>query len=536
MPLSQRPLLLATVCAAVLIQGLPGPADGFWPFAGAAMAQDDDDDDDDDAGDDDDDDDDRPRPRPRPSDGDDDDDEPPPPPPPPPPPSDDDDDDAPAPRPTPGDDDDDDAPAPRPRPAPAADPAPAPQAAPPRAPRAPQAVAEAEAPPPLFAPEILVDDLTAEDLAILTVEGFVLLDTVPLPGTVHVVSRLAAPPALSLEEARARVRALPSGPEADFNHYYRSLQDGTLTPAAATNPAPQASPPVADPIPPGLLPSGPCAHANCAAFDAVGWPQDRGALPGCTVTQTVGVLDTGVNAAHEFLIGARVEVIRLSDDSQDPSRAVHGTAVTSLLVAPPGGRVEGLIPEAQVIVGDIFSRDGSDERADLVTLLLGLDLMVERGVRVVNLSLAGPPNTVLEEAVGRLAAEHGMVMIAAAGNAGPSADPAFPAGYDPVIAVTAVDRRGRTYDGAQRGPHLDLAAPGVDLLLATSVSGARPQTGTSFAVPFVTAAAALALSQDPAATPQMVADRLSALSRDFGAEGPDEVFGKGLLIVTDLCP
>jgi subtilisin family serine protease len=254
------------------------------------------------------------------------------------------------------------------------------------------------------------------------------------------------------------------------------------------------------------------------------------------VTLPIGILDTGVNIDHEFLAGAQVDLVTLSDTTVDPSRAVHGTAVTSLLVAPPGGRVEGLIPEAKVIVADIFGRDGDDERADVVSLLRGLDLMAERGVRVLNLSLSGPPNTVLQEAIDRLARDHGMVIVAAVGNDGPSAEPAYPAAYDDVIAVTAIDRRGRVYDDAQRGNHVDVAAPGVDLLLATSVSGARPQTGTSFAVPFVTAAAAVILSQNPDLSPQMVADRVAALTQDFGAEGRDDIFGQGILQATELCP
>jgi hypothetical protein len=396
----------------------------------------------------------------------------------------------------------------------------------------------------------VVDNLTPDDLAILLAEGFSVIEETPLPGTVRVLTRLSGPDGLTLEAARDRVRTLPSGPEADLNHFYRSRQDDitaasgqpTSDAAAASGDDTEILPAAAPSSLPEIvvdltrLPSGPCTHANCAVFDAVGWPRDRAALPGCSVTLPIGILDTGVNIDHEFLAGAQVDLVTLTDTAVDPSRAVHGTAVTSLLVAPPGGRVEGLIPEAKVIVADIFGRDGDDERADVVSLLRGLDLMAERGVRVLNLSLSGPPNTVLQEAIDRLARDHGMVIVAAVGNDGPSAEPAYPAAYDDVIAVTAIDRRGRIYDDAQRGNHVDVAAPGVDLLLATSVSGARPQTGTSFAVPFVTAAAALILSNDPELSPQMVADRLASLTQDFGAEGRDDIFGQGILQATALCP
>ena len=93
-------------------------------------------------------------------------------------------------------------------------------------------------------------------------------------------------------------------------------------------------------------------------------------------------------------------------------------------------------------------------------------------------------------------------MIAAAGNDGPRAEPAYPAAYDSVIAVTAVDRSGTIYRRAIRGAHVDLAAQGVEVWTAASVKGARWKTGTSFAAPYVTAAVALWLQHDPMLTPE----------------------------------
>ena len=95
-----------------------------------------------------------------------------------------------------------------------------------------------------------------------------------------------------------------------------------------------------------------------------------------------------------------------------------------------------------------------------------------RGVQVTNLSLSGPPNALLEQLLRRLA-EGGIVIVAAAGNEGPKAGPAYPAAYADVIAVTAVDRMKRPYRRAGRGEHIDLSAPGVDIWTAASISGAR---------------------------------------------------------------
>lgn len=367
--------------------------------------------------------------------------------------------------------------------------------------------------PPAFAPELVVLDLSETELLDLLASGFGLLQRILL--SEGSLTRLDPPPGTPLEAARALVRALPSAPAADFNHYYRPGQDA-FRPAGV--PAPE-----------------PCGHANCNAWDLIGWPAGRAAIPGCAVTVPVGVIDTGVNPDHDQLQGARIEVARLAGAGAPPSGAAHGTAVVSLLVGQQGQRVAGLIPEAGVIAIDIFARQGGDERAEVVALVLALESMAGRGVRLVNLSLSGPENAVLTRTLDRLSGPGGLVAVAAVGNAGPEAPAAWPAAHPGVLAVTAVDGRGRLYGGAQRGPHVDLAAPGVNLLAATSVRGARAQSGTSFAAPFVTAAAAILLSRSPGLDVAALRQRLGADARDLGAAGRDPLYGAGLISAQGLC-
>lgn len=365
----------------------------------------------------------------------------------------------------------------------------------------------AAAPAPEFAPELVVRDLAETDLVALLAEGFGLLERIALPG--GTLTRLAAPPGLTLDGARDRVRALPAAPATDFNHFYRTGQGAAL--------------PAAQPA------EAPCLHANCAAWALVGWPAS------CAVGLTVGVIDTGVNLDHDQIAGAAVELIRLAPEAAPPSGRVHGTAVVSLLAGQRTDRVAGLIPAAPILAIDIFTRAGADERADAISLVRALEEMAARGVRLVNLSLSGPPNAVLSEALDRLTGPGGMVVIAAVGNGGPEAEPAAPAAHPGVVAVTAVDARGRLYGAAQRGGHVDLAAPGVNLTVATSIRGARAQSGTSFAVPFVTAAAAVLLTREPGLDGPGVAARLSGLARDLGAPGRDPLYGAGVLGAGGLC-
>lgn len=368
-----------------------------------------------------------------------------------------------------------------------------------------RAGAPAAVPPPAAAPwEIVVSDLVEPSLATLTAEGFEVIAQRRLAALDRTITRLRVPEGLSIEQARDRVRTLPGGEDADLNHFYRS-QSGEK----------------------------PCSDENCADRQLVGWTFDTP----CAVGLPIGVIDTGVNPQHEILAKARIELTRLAEPSPDtePSAAVHGTAIVSLLVGDPDSRVPGLLPAAEVVAVDVFSKDGGDERADVPSLLVGLDHLHAGGVRVVNLSLAGPENGVLTEVLNALAAEDRLILVAAAGNGGPTAPPAWPAAHPAVLAVTAVDTRGRVYRAAQRGAHLDLAAPGVDLLAATSIRGARGKSGTSYAAPFVTAAAAAILSASPELAASEVRALLTATATDLGDAGADNIFGAGLLNATGVC-
>lgn len=392
------------------------------------------------------------------------------------------------------------------------DPDPAQGSPEPQAPRGPQAPAP-EALQRQLPDEIVVLGLGPADLSALLAEGYAIIAQESLPVLSRDLTRLRAPAGVTLEAARDRVRALPTGEDADLNHLYRTEQ--AAEPEAREEPT--------------------CEHVNCRGWEMIAWPLLPADARGCPVDVTIGMIDTGINAAHDLVAGADLEVLTLADGDLRPSSAIHGTAVASLLIGRPDGPVPGLVPEARLIAVDAFRRDGGDERADLVTILRGLDLLAGRGARIINLSLAGPDNRVLESSIEQLTQGERVLIVAAAGNGGPRGEVAYPAGYEETIAVTAVDASARAYRLAQRGAHVDIAAPGVEVLAATSISGARFQTGTSFATPVVTAAAALVLSRTPGLAPAEVAGILKDSARDLGAPGADEIFGHGLLQAGSFC-
>lgn len=375
---------------------------------------------------------------------------------------------------------------------------------------APQRQRPAPPPPVAAADEIVTLALDADDLDALLAQGFALIEerTIAAFGTVS--RRLRIPAGLTLEAARDLVRALPSGQDADFNHFYRAGQGFALG----------------------------CRGIECPARTAFGWalPDAADRSRSCGAGLRIGIVDTGINADHHAFADAALTVEQLAPASGAESGLMHGTAVAALLIGRPDSRSPGLVPAAEVVAVDAFYRQGGDERADVFTLAGALDLLAGRDVQVMNLSFAGPENDFLEAMIRRLIDERDIVVVAAAGNDGPRAAPRYPAAIDPAIAVTAVDRNRNVYRRAVQGVHIDLAAPGVDVWTAASIRGARPKTGTSFAAPFVTAAAGLLRLAEPGLSAPEVKARLMAAAEDLGAPGLDPVFGAGLVpAVTEDC-
>ena len=159
----------------------------------------------------------------------------------------------------------------------------------------------------------------------------------------------------------------------------------------------------------------------------------------------------------------------------------------------------------------------------------------ERGVRVINLSLSGPPNKLLEKAIAAAIASD-VVIVAAAGNKGPGAEPAYPAAYPGVVAVTAVDRDLRIYARATRGDYIALSAPGVDVWTASVPGRRRPEKRHLLRRPLRLGGRGGA----PCASPRSSHRRRSNATlfdaaRDLGGEGRDPVFGWGLVQAGGLC-
>ena len=269
------------------------------------------------------------------------------------------------------------------------------------------------------------------------------------------------------------------------------------------------------------------------AVGTVGWPAARST---CGHGLRIGMIDTPVDTNHVAFTGRDVTHRSFLADQVIPAAPDHGTAVAALLVGDPTtDGFGGLVPDASLVAASIFQRqpDGSAV-GNLYALLKALDWMASQDLDVLNLSLETGANEILNTAVQQVV-DRGLVVTAAAGNGGANASPAHPAAHPGVIAVTAVGTALQPYDYANHGDYIDFAAPGVELWTAVP-GGGEIQSGTSFAVPFLTAMAAMQVGQSGrGAGIAALREALAANSRDLGAPGKDDVFGWGLVRFSPDC-
>jgi len=239
----------------------------------------------------------------------------------------------------------------------------------------------------------------------------------------------------------------------------------------------------------------------------------------------VAIIDSLVDAAHPDLAGSiagRFDAVTTADKPDE-----HGTGMTGAIVAHR--KLLGVAPRARILAIHAFSPDAQHpQQATTQNIIAGIDWAIAKGARIINMSFAGPRDPALAQAL-QIAREKGVVLIAAAGNAGPKSPPLYP-GADPnVIAVTATDDHDRLFNRANQGRYIAVAAPGVDILVPAPDNGVQLTTGTSVASAHVSGVAALLVAQKPSRTPDEIRTILTSTAKDLGPKGVDPQFGAGLV-------
>ena len=275
---------------------------------------------------------------------------------------------------------------------------------------------------------------------------------------------------------------------------------------------------------------GRCCGDKSYGKAAIGW-KDK--FADCARDINVGVIDTDVDLQHPAFFGQRITRRAFLADGKRSSPNAHGTSVLALLAGRPDSDTPGLIPEARFFLANVFFDAGNGETiTDTVSLLKSLEWMNASQTKVVNMSFAGPQDDLLQVRFKALRA-HGVVFTAAAGNEGPAAFPVYPAAYPEVIAVTAITKDRHIYPSANRGPYIDVAAPGVRIWTALPDAREGYRTGTSFATPFATAVLALQQPDLMYEPKDELLDHLNPVR--LGAEQRDPIYGRGLLQAPGEC-
>ncbi|MBL8271455.1 S8 family serine peptidase [Steroidobacter sp.] len=341
---------------------------------------------------------------------------------------------------------------------------------------------------PIVRSEVVALSPTPAALDRARAAGFGVGRTRTLEGLDVSIVVLQAPPGMSTRRALERLRREDPEGTYDYNHVY--LESGEVGPAA-----PAAT---------------------------------LGATGGGVVAAKVGLIDGGVQRSHSVFDGV---VVHEHGCAGGGIPSAHGTAVASLLVGR-GDVFHGAAPGAELFAADVYCGLATGGALDSVAEAFAW--MSREKVPVINISLVGPPNVLLEQIV-RVVTSRGHLIVAAVGNDGPSAPPLFPAAYPAVIAVTGVDAKQRVLVEACRGKHVDFSAPGANMSAAGVESPFGLVRGTSFAAPIVAGLLAAQLSAVNKEQADAAVAALVAQATDLGAKGVDKVYGNGL-VGNDLRP
>jgi subtilisin family serine protease len=249
-------------------------------------------------------------------------------------------------------------------------------------------------------------------------------------------------------------------------------------------------------------------------------PQAHTLAHGANVT--VAVIDSGIDLKHPEFADAMMVPFDALGSKEGPH--VHGTGVAGAIVSH--ARLMGSAPAARILAIRAFGAAPKGAESTSYVILKALDYAAAHGAQIVNMSFAGPKDTLIERSLAALAAKN-IVLVAAAGNAGPKSPPLYPAANTNVIAVSATDAQDKLFAASNRGSYIAIAAPGVEIFLPAPDEKYQMSSGTSFSAAYISGLAALMLERNPALKPDQLRAILLKTARDLGPPGPDDQFGAG---------
>jgi cell wall-associated protease len=263
----------------------------------------------------------------------------------------------------------------------------------------------------------------------------------------------------------------------------------------------------------------------------IGYTKLNSLLAGLKLNQTlIGVVDTGVNYTLQDLKSRlRVDLGKdfVNSDLDPMDDNDHGTHVSGTIAAVSDNyySVAGINQYASIIPVKVLNQDG---RGNMSNVALGIRHAVDKGAKVINLSLG--TNDFVQTVEDQLiyAKQKGVTVIAAAGNDGNSSL-SYPGSSENVVGVGATDNTEALADFSNYGDGIDIVAPGVKIASLTKNGEVKYASGTSMATPHVVAVAGLIYAMKPDVTPEQVISLLTQNTVDLGTPGYDTTFGWGRL-------
>lgn len=356
---------------------------------------------------------------------------------------------------------------------------------------------------PILRSEVLAFSPSEAALEKARAAGFAVARERTLEGFDAKIVVLRAPSGTSTRRALKKLRALDPQGSYDFNHVY--TESGSLHSLSR-------------------LREGAGARASLSRVGAsqTGAAAASGPARPAANRVRIGLVDGGVDVTHAVFRDASINSYGCS--GRQVTHA-HGTAVASLMIGR-SDKFHGAAPGAALYAADVYCGVPTGGAVDAVADSLAW--LARERVPIINLSLVGPPNGMLERII-RVVIARGHIIVAAVGNDGPSAAPLFPAAYPGVVGVTAVDARQRALVEAVRGQQVDFAAPGADIAAAGNTHSYVAVRGTSFAAPIVAGLLVAEMSEPDGATAERAIAALSRKAIDLGSRGRDTTYGDGLV-------
>jgi subtilisin family serine protease len=310
-------------------------------------------------------------------------------------------------------------------------------------------------------------------------------------------------------------------------NYVFILAQGATQPAAPASDQTNSIPPAGEPAT-DLANSDTASLQSLPAGDAAQYVIDKlhlGALHqrvrGRNVT--VAVIDSEIDSKHPDLAGVIAERFDATSSASRPH--LHGTGMAGAIASR--SRLLGVAPGVRILAIKAFDESASSAEATSFQILKGLDYAISRNVRIINMSFAGPRDLMMERTL-KTAHDKGIILIAAAGNAGPKSPPLYPGADPSVIAVTATDYADKPFAMANRGNYIAVAAPGVDVMVPSPNGSYQLTTGTSVAAAHVSGIAALLIESKPTITPDELRAILMRTAKSI-ARQKDDPTGAGLV-------